>query len=144
MGDDGIGVALARMLDGTPGGGELPEGTEVVCAGADPTLAAALLAEGKNVLVIDAVDMKREPGSWRLFSAEERVPGRGPGAGASTHGISLDGVLELARGMGWAERLRVMGIQVGDVRPGRVFSAGVQRCVPEVLSRIRQEAEALS
>lgn len=144
MGDDGIGVALANMLSDQAGGTELPKGTQVICAERDPALAAALLAEGKSLLVIDAVDMKRAPGSWRLFSASEVLPGREPGAGVSTHGLTLAGVLELARGMGWADRLRILGIQAGELRPGRVFSAGVQRCVPEVLSRIKQEAEALS
>jgi hydrogenase maturation protease len=144
MGDDGIGVALARMMSEQAEAQELPEGTEIVCAERDPAMAAALLAEGRNLLVIDAVEMKCPPGSWRVFSAHEAQSCREPGARGSTHGFTLEGVLELARGMGWADRLHILGIQVGEVRPGRFLSPGVQRCVPEVLSRIRQEAEAQS
>ena len=144
MGDDGIGVTVAQMLSEQAQSRELPKGTEIVCADRDPELAAALLAEGRHLLVIDAVEMKCPPGSWRVFSVHEAQTCREPRAGGSTHGLTLEGALELACGMGWADRLRILGIQVGEVRPGRFLSPGVQRCVPEVLSRIRQEAEALS
>jgi hydrogenase maturation protease len=144
MGDDGIGVLLTRMVSDQPPAGGWPGSVEFVCAERDPALAAALLAEGKQVLLVDAVDMKGAPGSWRVFSPHELVTRPDAAPGGSSHTLSLAGVMELARSLGWAERLRILGIQVGDVRPGRFLSPGVQRCVPEVLTRIREEAEALS
>jgi hydrogenase maturation protease len=144
MGDDGIGVLLARMASEQPPAGGWPPGVEFVCAGRDPALAAALLADGGEMLLIDAVDMKAAPGSWRVFSPRELAPRTVPVTGGSSHTLTMEELLELADSLGWAGRLRIIGIQAGDVRPGRFLSPGVRRCVPEVLARIREEAEALS
>jgi hydrogenase maturation protease len=144
MGDDGIGVLLTQMASERPPAGGWPLSVEFVCAGRDPALAAALLAEGKELLLIDAVDMKDAPGSWRVFSPGELAPGTAHAPAGSSHTLSMDEVLELACSLGWADRLRILGIQAGDVRPGRFLSPGVRRCMPEVLARIREEAEALS
>jgi len=142
MGDDGIGVHLAEMLAEQLRRGDWQAPAEIVCADRDPLLAGALLAEGKRVLLIDAVDMKRQPGAWRLFTDADLLPCRGP-AGGSTHTLPLAQVIELARGLGCADRLRILGIQVGDVRPGRFLSPRVRSCVPDVMTKIREEAEAL-
>ena len=140
MGDDGVGVHVAELLRREP-----PAGAELVCAERDPALAAALLAEGKSVLLVDAVDMKDAPGSWRVFSPDDLAAAAPPVARAGvTHTLGMGEVLEMARSLGWADRLRILGIQTGDVRPGRFLSPAVQRCVPEVLTRIREEAEAVS
>ena len=142
MGDDGVGVHVAERLRGEPPAGGWPPGVELVSAERDPALAAALLAEGKQVLLVDAVDMKDVPGSWRVFSPDDVVPAAA--LGGVTHTLGMAEVLEMARRLGWAKRLRILGIQAGDVRPGRFLSPAVQRCVPEVLTRIREEAEAVS
>ena len=111
----------------------------------DAVLAGACLAEGKDVLLVDAVDMKREPGAWRVFSAQAISP---PGAADGrvlrlTH-CPCPGVIELARALGCADRLRILGVQVADVRPGRFLSPRVSETVPAVIARIREEVEALS
>ena len=95
MGDDGIGVTVAQMLSEQAQSRELPKGTEIVCADRDPELAAALLAEGRHLLVIDAVEMKCPPGSWRVFSVHEAQTCREPRAGGSTHGLTLEGAWSL-------------------------------------------------
>lgn len=143
MGDDGVGIKVAELLDAQVRAGAWAADVEILCADRDPLLAGACLAEGKRVLLVDAVEMGREPGGWRLFSEGDVLPCLEP-AGGSTHALSLARVLEIARGLGCAERLRILGIQAGDVRPGRFLSPGVGGSVPDVLSRIREEAEALS
>jgi len=142
MGDDGIGVHLAQMLAEQVRRGDWPVTADIICADRDPLLAGALLAEGKHVLLIDAVDMKQKPGTWRLFTDTDLPPCRLPASG-STHTLALAQVIELARGLGCADRLKLLGIQVGNVRPGRFLSPRVRRCVSEVVTRIREEAEAL-
>jgi hydrogenase maturation protease len=144
MGDDGIGVLLTRMASEQPPAGGWPPGVEFVCAGRDPALAASLLEEGKQLLLIDAVDMKDAPGAWRVFSPDELAEGAATVSVSSSHALSMNGIVAMARSLGWTDRLRILGIQAGDVRPGRFLSPGVQGCVPEVLARIREEAEALS
>jgi hydrogenase maturation protease len=142
MGDDGVGVKIAEILGAQSSNGEWLGNTEIRSADGDPLLAAACLAEGKHVLLIDAVDMKRAPGAWQVFSATDVLPRLGT-AGCSTHALSLAGVIELARGLGCADLLRILGVQVGDVRPGRFLSPRVRKSVPAVLAQIREEVEAL-
>jgi hydrogenase maturation protease len=142
MGDDGVGVAIAERLSA-----EMREGTwrsraDVVCAERDPMLACAYLAEGKHVLVVDAVDMQAKPGTWRLFSGAEIAECALPD-GSSSHTVSIMEVGALARALECPERLRVLGIQVAEVRPGRFLSDPVSRSVAEVLAKVREEAEAL-
>jgi hydrogenase maturation protease len=141
MGDDGIGVEIAEILGRLP---QRPGGSlEVINAAEDAVLAGSCLAEGKDVLLVDAVDMKSEPGTWRVFSAHD-LPHGLETAECSTHSMSLAAVIELARALGCADRLRILGVQVGDVRPGRFLSLRVRESVPEVIARIREEVEALS
>ena len=143
MGDDGIGVEIAEILSRTPPRAGWPESLEVINAAEDPVLAGACVAEGKDVLLVDAVDMRREPGAWRVFTARDLPPGLET-TGRSTHSLSLAEVIELARALGCADRLRILGVQVADVRPGRYLSPRVREKVPEVIARIREEVEALS
>ena len=143
MGDDGVGIEIAESLRDTMRREGWLGNVDVISAGEDAVLAGACLAEGNEVLLVDAVDMKHAPGTWRMFSPRDMLPGREP-VGCSTHALSLAGVIDLARALGCADRLRILGIQVGDVRPGRSLSPRVKESVPAVLARIREEVEALS
>jgi hydrogenase maturation protease len=143
MGDDAIGVDIAEILRDPLRRAGWRGHVDVRNAGEDAVLAGACLAEGDEVLLVDAVDMKSAPGTWRMFSAQDLLPDLAP-AGCSTHALSLAGVIEMARALGCADRLRILGIQVGDVRPGRSLSPRVKECVPGVLARIREEVEGLS
>ena len=142
MGDDGVGVRIAELVREEARSGSWRSPPQVVSAGVDAVLAGACLAEDTDVLLVDAVHMKAEAGAWRMFSAREALPCQGRAAG-STHALSLSAVIEMARALGYADRLRILGVQVGDVRPGRVLSPPVARCVPAILTKIREEAERL-
>jgi hydrogenase maturation protease len=143
MGDDGIGVEIAEILRDPSQRAGWRGDVDVINAGGDAVLAGSCLAQGEEVLLVDAVDMKRAPGTWRMFSAHDLLQCHEP-AGCTTHALSLAGVIEMARALGCADRLRILGIQVEDVRPGRSLSPRVRECVPAVLARIREEVEALS
>ena len=143
MGDDGVGVEVAEILGRLQQSAGWPGSLEVISAAEDAVLAGSCIAEGKDVLLVDAVDMRSEPGTWRIFSAHD-LPGGLQTAGCSTHALSLAGVIGLARALGCADRLRILGIQVADVRPGRFLSPKVRESVPEVIAGIREEVEALS
>jgi hydrogenase maturation protease len=143
MGDDGAGMAVAELLARCGRTGARHGDARIVAAGSDATAVAAALAEGEEVLVVDAVDMGRRPGEWRLFSAGQILPAPVERR-ASTHSLSLASVVELARALGCADRLRVLGIQAGPMAPGSGLSPGVRACLPGVLRRIRREAEVLT
>ncbi len=142
MGDDGVGVRVAELVREEARRGAWRRAPQVVSAGADAVLAGACIAEDTDVLLVDAVHMRAEAGEWRLFSAREAHLLREPAAG-STHVMPLSTVIEMAQALGYADRLRILGVQVGDVRPGRFLSPRVARCVPAILTRIREEAETL-
>ncbi len=149
MGDDGIGVRLVEALreqrdrgewDGSarPGRGEV----ELVLADGDPVLAGARIAEGGPVLLVDAIDMKGEPGSFRLFGADE-ADFPDTASRASTHSLATSQIVEIARGLGRAGSLRLMGIQLAEARPGGGLSPALQEKLPEMLERIKEEVELL-
>jgi len=142
MGDDGIGIHLVELLRQEAEAEAWASPPQIVSAGRDPLAVGACLAEGAPVLLVDAVEMEEEPGECRLFPAEEwRFRER---ASASTHTLSLGAVLELARALGCAGQLRVVGIQVEDVRPGRFLSPRVREKIPRLMEMIREEVARLS
>lgn len=149
MGDDGIGVRLVEALRAQRDRGEwraAPRASgaevELVLADGDPFLAGARIAEGGSVLLIDAIDMKSEPGAWRVFGADE-ADFLDPTPRASTHSLATSQIVEIARGLGRAGSLRLMGIQLAQARPGSELSPALQEKLPEMIERIKEEVELL-
>jgi hydrogenase maturation protease len=149
MGDDGVGVALVQMLRGErerglwgADPGSRAAAARLVVADRDPLLAGACIAEGDAALLVDAMDMNGEPGAWRVFGADE-AEFSAPVRGGSAHGMSAAEIVEIARALGCARGLRLMGIQLADRRPGMGLSPAVSRVLPECLERIKQEVELL-
>ena len=76
MGDDGIGVRVAELVRAQAAPRRLaPDASRSSAPAEDAVLAGACVAEGTDVLLVDAVDMESEPGTWRVFSAQDAVPG---------------------------------------------------------------------
>ncbi len=149
MGDDGIGVRLVEALreqrdrgewggSAGPGRGEV----ELLLADGDPFLAGARIAEGGSVLLVDAVDMRRAPGSCRVFRADE-ADFPAPAARTSTHSLATSQIVQIARGLGCAGSLRLLGVQLAEARPGRGLSPELSGKLPEMLERIKEEVELL-
>jgi Ni,Fe-hydrogenase maturation factor len=57
--------------------------------------------------------------------------------------MSAAAVIEIARTLGLAGQLRLVGVQLADTRPGRRLSPEVSRALPQLLERIKQEVELL-
>ena len=146
MGDDGIGIHLLERLRAEIDRGEwsapCSKTLELVSAGNDPVTAAACMTDGAPTLIIDAVDMKGRPGEYRVFSPMEATLAGG-GSACSTHTLSLHEALSIASALG-AGRIRILGVQIGEARPGCALSPSLSRIVPEVIERIKEEVELLS
>jgi hydrogenase maturation protease len=149
MGDDGVGVALVEMLRAEleagmacprAGGAEAP--LRLVTADRDPVYAGACVAEGGPALLVDAVDMGREPGACRLFRPGDADFPATP-RGGSTHALAGADIVEMARALGCADGLRLMGIQFADMAPGRGLSPALQGRLPGLLETIKQEVGLL-
>ncbi len=140
MGDDGAGVAVARALKKKG----LPPGVNVL-EGEMDGLSLLERAEGFDlVIVVDAADMKLEPGEWRAF---ELKPGLlKDELGISAHQFGLGEALRLAEKLGW----ELPPIKIYGIQPERIgftgklqLSGAVAKAVRAVVEALRQELEAL-
>jgi hydrogenase maturation protease len=146
MGDDGIGVYLVEKLREELSMGRwspaCADRIQLVNAGSDAVLAGACLAESERTLLVDAADMKAQPGDFRVFApADSRVA---YGASGSAHVLPLGQVLEMIGDLGLDSRFRIMGVQIGEVRAGAGLSPRVLARVPEMLEKIKEEVSLLS
>lgn len=102
-GDDGVGLAVARVL-GARGA--------AVRESADASILLALVEEGRRVVVIDAVVGGGAPGE--VIRLDVRALASGP-APLSSHGIGVAEALELARtlyGEGAVARVEIVGVAI--------------------------------
>jgi hydrogenase maturation protease len=118
-GDDGFGVAVARRLSAT---GALPDGTHLIETGTGGLAIVYELMNGYDVLiVVDAVDLDREPGS--VFVIEPSVP--------DADAIAVEERQALFSNLHLAEPSRVFVLsRAAGVLPEQVFLVG---CQPEVI-----------
>jgi hydrogenase maturation protease len=84
--------------------------------------------------VIDATRGAGVPGEVRVVDLAATDEHRGT---TSTHGISLSGVLRLARAVGRApKRVVVVGIEGDDFGKGQGLSAAVTAAIPRAVSKV--------
>ena len=133
MGDDGVGVRVVEQLQG------LDIGAEVV-NGATAGLSLLEKLNGyKRVVVVDAVDMGKAPGSVARFSAEELL-GLPESQNFSLHEMGLVEVLKIGRSLNEDfDNLTVIGVQPKDLNQGEKLSPEVGEKIPEVIELIKKE-----
>jgi hydrogenase maturation protease len=124
-GDDAVGLAVARRLHGLVLAGE-PIGLTEAFRGDD------------EAIVVDAVCSGAEPGTLHVFDAGgEPLPARLFGA-SSTHSLGLAEALELARALGCLpRRVRVYGIEAGDVSFGNGLTPAVAAAAEHVVEEVK-------
>ncbi len=146
MGDDGIGVVLMRKLqEELESGAWKPANAariEISVPGGDSFLAGACLMEASSALVVDAADMRAEAGHFTVFSPADVDLGSFSKP-RSAHSLPFASVLETVKALGCAPRVKIMGIQPADVRPGAALTAPLVRRMPEMLERIKEEVSLL-
>lgn len=135
LGDDGLGVALARAVAARLAGAT----PAVVDAGAEPErhLGAIAAAGHDAVLFLDAVEFGAEPGAAVLLGAAE-IQARFPQV--STHKLSL-GVLACLVEQGGRARAWLLGVQPGSLAAGAGLSPDVRATV-DVLAELLAEVGA--
>ena len=91
------------------------------------------LGPGERVILIDAMQSGRAPGSVRDLALAELIASAGM---PSTHALGVAETLRLAQALGaWPERLHLLGIEMG--MPGGADSGWRAAALREVLRRIR-------
>lgn len=133
--DDGIGIRVIEKLADRGYAAEIKNGA---------TLGLSLLEALKNsekVIVVDAVDMGKAPGTIGRFTAEEII-GLPESRNFSLHEIGLLEVLKIGRSLNEEfNNVIIVGVQPREVGPGEQLSKEVEETIPEVIETIEKEVK---
>ena len=135
-GDDGVGCQVAEALARQT----LPPDVEVMDGGTPGVGLLHMLAGRRRVILVDAADMGRAPGSVARFRPDEVRLGE-PVEGFSLHHSGVAEALALAEAL----RLDLPELVVFGVQPARIgwdqeLSRPVQAAVASVVEAVSQEA----
>ncbi len=141
--DEGVGVhviqALARAA-GTPEGA-LPPGTETVDGGTLGLDLLPLLDGVDGLVLVDAAQLGREPGTVAVLRGDELA--RVLGGHISAHQVGVADLLGAARLAGALPgRVSLVAIQPAVVAPGLALTPEVAAALPAAVAAARAEAWA--
>lgn len=134
-GDDGVGIAVVRLLKDEV---SLPEHVEVMEAGIPGLSLVELMLGAEKVVLVDSFLGGGEPGTVRCFT-EEELPPLGYNTGQS-HGIGLREALSFARRVmpaNFPAQVVVVGVEIQ--RPRR----WVQGLTPAVAAAVDQAVQVV-
>jgi hydrogenase maturation protease len=135
MGDDGIGPRAVELLADR----DLPPGVRVEEAGVPGWGLPNWLAGWSRVILIDAVHMGEQPGTWRRFSPEQ-VRLIASGQAVSLHEPGLANGLELAQALDLLpEEIVIYGVEPAGNLPGQGLSPAVHSAFPGLVDTICAE-----
>lgn len=129
LSDDGVGVHAARLLQAEP-----PPETAVLAAETDFLIALPFLERCVKVLVIDAMDAGRPPGTLYHCCGDDLAQ---TGQRHSLHGLGLLGALEFLDA-GRRPEIHILGVQPGRIGLALDLSPEVARALPEVVLAARR------
>jgi hydrogenase maturation protease len=139
VGDDAVGPTVVSLLDAL---WEFPEGVTVEDIGTPSLDLAARLSDFDTVIFVDAVSLKAEPGSIRVFHRDEILKNP-PGLRISPHDPSLKETLLTVEFLGTGPTtIRLVGI-VPQQTHGFGMSEAVQRAIPNAAQAVLTELESL-
>lgn len=137
MKDEGVGVRCVEYLRGSC----LNEEIKLVDGA---TLGFDLLEEIKGfekVVIVDAIDMGKEPGYVASFDAEQ-ILSLSSSNKFSLHEISLIDVIQVGKRIGYNfKNVRIVGIQPGEVSWGDSLSEIVEEKLPALAERVLKEID---
>ncbi len=137
-GDDGAGLALARLL-------RERGAVEVAQSEGEPIALLDTWAHARAVVLIDAVHSGAHPGTIHRYDAStEALPSTIRGS-TSTHAVGLADTIELARTLGrLPERVIVYAIEGENFHAGEELSAAVAGALESAALRITAETHQLA
>jgi hydrogenase maturation protease len=137
MGDDGVGIRVIEILKQEP----LPAGTQVEEAGLPGWGLPAWFEGRSSVILVDAVQMGREPGEWKRFNARD-IQIILEDSALSLHQSDLACGLALSQALNvLPENLVLYGIQPAETATGAVLSPDVDIKLPDIVESIRNDLE---
>lgn len=144
LGDDGVGVrvveALGRLGEQDPAA--LPPGTRLLDGG---TLGLGLLVHldgAQGLVIVDAVDLGRSPGTVTVLHGDAVTAPGGPRGGSNPGGLAE--LLGTAGLLGiLPPKVALVGVQVADIGIGLTLSREVDAAVPAAVDAARHELHEL-
>lgn len=133
--DEGAGVHAMAYLQQSP---DIPENVTFIDAGTLSFVLADAIAGADNLIIFDAAQLDREPGSVQVFEGdaldEFLVSGR-----RSVHEVGFADLMDIARLQDSLPRRRALiGIQPGDFGWGDAPGDAVQAALPEAAQLARK------
>jgi hydrogenase maturation protease len=136
--DEGVGIHVLHELEKK----SLPPGVHLFEGGVAGIGLLDFFQGASKVLLIDAADMNRKPGTVLRFTPED-IRTQARELRFSAHEIGVGEVLELAKVLGQSpEEVLIIGIQPKEIDWGTELSPEVQASIPQVLQIIQEEIEA--
>ena len=128
--DEGIGIHLLQALEHN-----LPDGIETLDGGTGGLLLLDYVEQARKLIVLDAAETGKEPGSTVLWRNDE-VP-YFMASKMSVHQVGFAEVLSLAKFRGkYPQEIAVVGIQPQTLDWGLDLSEPVQKALPEALNLV--------
>ncbi|MDH5816286.1 MAG: hydrogenase maturation protease [Candidatus Nezhaarchaeota archaeon] len=127
MGDDGVGLAVAREL--------AKRGHEVVTCGPDLSSVLTKVDDIDLVIVVDAIDLEAEPGSVFVLKLEDvdEVPAR------SSHTLRATRMLKtMMRVFRKPIDAYLVGVQPERVEPATELTPRVKSAISEVVAKVEE------
>lgn len=134
MGDEGLGVHLARAMEGL----DWPEEIDVLDGGTSGFLLMSLLESYDHVIMVDATLDKNPPGT--IQKIKPKFAKDFPQA-MSTHEIGLKDLLQSMQLMGTLPNIYLFAVSIAEVQPLQVdLSERLQEIMPDLIQQIRHLA----
>lgn len=133
--DDGVGVEIIRRLTKNFSGGRLSVSTDLMDGGTDGLALLEYIKGYKKVILIDAVEMKIDPGTIKIFTPEEAILHISTDS-LSTHGFGIAEFIRFAQELNILPECTIIGIQPENVGYGEGFSLSVQSSIQHAIALV--------
>ena len=143
MGDDGVGVHVARALLAEGDEAALPPHTCIVDGGTLGLDLLPLVEDARALLLVDAVELGCVPGKARILTNADLESALG--SHLSPHQVGAADLIAVARLMEvLPSEVALLGIQPDRIEMGLELSDLLRAALAEAIGVVRQEAWALS
>ena len=137
--DDGIGSRIISILQQQSSAIT----ADLLDGGIDGLALLDKIEPYSNVIIIDAVNMGRDPGNVQCFAAED-VRLKIKSDALSTHGFGLAELITLMQNLNIQTNIKIIGIEPQNVDFGEGLSAIVEQKVPEILTIVKDEVSCIT
>lgn len=138
--DEGVGIHILQHLAAEP---PLPEGVQLLDGGTLSFTLAGPIEEADALIVVDAANLKGQPGTLEVFEGEAMDAFLMSNRKATVHEVGLTDLRAIAILAGhWPEKRALVAIQPQIVDWGEFPTPSVAAAIPPACNAIRKLIEA--